>query len=56
MNGPFESANMNDYFASLAPVVQQSILQSGAEPKTLADLQSLASKMNDCYNPTLRAE
>lgn len=56
MNGPFESTNMNDFFNSLPPLVQQSILQSGVEPKTLADLQSLASKMNDCHNSTLRAE
>lgn len=49
MNGPFESAGMNDYFASLAPVVQQSILQSGAAPKTLADLECLAGKLQDSH-------
>lgn len=49
MNGPFESAKMNDYFASLNPLVQQSILQCGVEPKTLAELESLAGKMNDSH-------
>lgn len=44
---PFESAQMNDYFSSLPPVVQQSILQSGTAPKTMADLQNLAMKMTD---------
>ena len=49
MNGPFESAKMNDYFASLNPLVQQSVLQCGVEPKTLAELESLAGKMNDSH-------
>ena len=49
MNGPFESAQMNDYFATLSPIVQQSVLHSGTQPKTLADLQSLADKMTDSH-------
>ena len=46
--GPFESAQMNDYFSTLPPTVQQSILQSAVQPTTLAQLQSLAGKMSDC--------
>lgn len=49
MHGPFESAQMNDYFATLSPIVQQSVLQSGVQPKTLADLQSIADKMADSH-------
>ncbi len=56
MNGPYESAKMNDYFATLSPVVQQSILQCGVEPKTLADLQSLAGKMNDSHSAPMSAQ
>ena len=49
MNGPFESAQMNDYFSTLSPVVQQAVLHSGTAPKTLSDLQSLAGKMSDSH-------
>ncbi len=47
MNGPFENEKMNDYFSSLSPVVQQSVLHSGVAPKTLSDLENLANKMTD---------
>lgn len=49
MQQPFQSAEMNDYFAALPPMVQQSILHSGVSPKTMADLQSLAGKMTDSH-------
>lgn len=49
MNGPFENASMNDYFATLPPLVQQSILHDGVQVKTLADLQNLAGKMSDSH-------
>ena len=46
---PFQSKEMNDYFASLPSVVQQAILQSGLEPKTMAELESVANKMQDSH-------
>ena len=49
MEGPFQSNDMNDYFSSLPSVVQQSILQSGLAPKTMAELESVASKMQDVH-------
>ena len=49
MNGPFENEQMNNFFATLSPVVQQSVLHSGADVKTLAQLQSVAQKMGDSH-------
>ncbi|MBR5782769.1 MAG: hypothetical protein IKY33_00920 [Clostridia bacterium] len=51
MNGPFESTQMNDYFASLSPVVQSAILHSGADIKTVSQLESIAQKMLDSHTP-----
>ncbi len=53
MEQVFQNGAMNEYFATLSPLVQQSILQSGVAPKTLAQLQQLASKMSDAH-PTAK--
>lgn len=50
MNGPFENASMNDYFATLSPLVQQSILHNSIEVNSLSDLQNLAAKMSDSHS------
>lgn len=50
MSQPYQSQEMNDFFSQLPGVVQQSILQSGMEPKTVAELKSVATKLMDSHS------
>ena len=41
----FREKRMNEYFDSLPPYVQETILQSGAKPDTLDCLESMAKNL-----------
>lgn len=44
------SAEMQDYFDTLSPMVQESIIQSGAKLNSMADMKAVATQMNQSTN------
>lgn len=54
MNSSFKKYSddkMQQYFASLSPTVKECIIQSGASPQTLSQLQSLARNFTGAQEP-----
>lgn len=44
------SAEMQDYFDTLSPMVQESIIQSGAKLNSMADMKAVATQMSQSTN------